>query len=566
MRNFILFILFIALPASAWGQIYDKKITLKDSLLLRKYQNKAKNFMEQQKFEEVITEYKEIASFLKKKSYWRKYFSYKFEIAHVYGIYLNNSENAEATYKHIIREAEAIPYQDNTVLGTAYSGLSSMALDKNDKDNAFYYLYEAKKLLEKVNPTSKKLYTVYGNLMVFYINIIGNTDSIAHYLDKTYEVLKKVHEGDDEFHEDFAMYYTAKGVVSTQYLNMPYESVKYLEKALKIFKKLHFEEPANQDIETRYHGALMGLGQAYDHLGEYAKALAFFYPSLEYIQNHSKTAMNMAQKIGYYLSFSNVYGSIAEQKSVSQINKEVALDSALYFAQASIKLCEQDEAFQEKLAKLGYPTMASLYISKKEYTKAEIYLRKAEEKMFYVHHNNIKHEDFVYIYAKMGELYYEQRNYEKSLHFFQKTIYCKLPDFQDTLYTANPTTEKIKKHDAAFMLSVLKHKFLALYELVREGNIEKYEASLLETGNIVLEVGTFLIQNATLETDKILILQILDQAYTCLITNTQQLKKYEEVFYFVEKHKYFLLYQNKKEYYKESLIYLSTSKIQQKLK
>ena len=138
---------------------------------------------------------------------------------------------------------------------------------QNEKDaNLFAAFDEALRQVDELNPNDEKLAKDLKHLGLVY-NLLNNSEQALKYLELALKMYKKLPGGDN--HVDIADILGSMGVAYGRLGNYT-EALKCLQPALEIQQVLHKEE-AHDSVAT----ALNNMGVAYGRLGNHAESFKY---------------------------------------------------------------------------------------------------------------------------------------------------------------------------------------------------------------------------------------------------------------------------------------------------
>ncbi|MDD6487341.1 MAG: CHAT domain-containing protein [Spirochaetales bacterium] len=188
-------------------------------------------------------------------------------------------------------------------------------------------------------------------------------------------------------------------------------AISYLKKALEIFESSKIQSDKSP-TETKEEAAryasetALGIGNAYEALGEYKKALFFFRKELSlnlriYGDNHIKTS-NAYRDVGYMdLQCGNFQEALQEFTKAAEIRQFASGEKSLVFAESLIDLAEA-------------------YTATENYTNALESLTRAEE----IYNSLLKPNsiNFAFLYQSFSDYYRQTLNLNQSLDYGYKAI------------------------------------------------------------------------------------------------------------------------------------------------
>jgi tetratricopeptide (TPR) repeat protein len=145
-------------------------------------------------------------------------------------------------------------------------------------------------------------------------------------------------------------------------------------------------------------------------------------------------------------------------------------DSAFHYYSQGISVVASHDLNNQILANL-YSNLSVMLINTRRFEEARDTLYRAIEK--YEIKNIRKHKNLSRFYYNLGNLAFDQRDFQKTLFYLQKSLICNLPDFNDTLPEQNPQLKNIL--DKSTLLTTLVSKaetYMSMY--YRNNGMEKY--------------------------------------------------------------------------------------------
>ncbi len=395
-------------------------------------------------------------------------------------------------------------------VGKSYHNIGNIYLTMDKYSTAIEYY---KKSLDiEINTLGKEHLDVgitYFNMATIYTNII-DSDQALNYLEKAHKIFKK-----NKNSPYLSYFYLNKGTILKNKGELD-KALSYFYNAIETGKK-HFGEQ-HRVITTSYHH----IGNILTRKEKYDEALKYYSKSMTiskkiYGENHNRIS-----------DLYNAIGKLHGQKkdydlALDYMNKGIAIQ------QESVTL-----NYINKLLNLG-----GIYFLKKNYKGALNQYRKGLKVL--QDFNLPNHILSIEIYNRIAFTYHQQKQYKKSLDYFNKAIQINSKNNSDINQTIFIPDSHYKPK---ILLETLKGKsmvFQSLYEKHKNLDYLNKSINLNKNADVLINYIRKSFQNYQ---DKVTLAKQAKEVYTNAITanlllykETNNLKTLKQALYYAEKSK-----------------------------
>ena len=185
------------------------------------------------------------------------------------------------------------------------------------------------------------------------------------------------------------------------------------------------------------------------------------------------------------------------------------------------------------------------YLGLKNYKKAQDYYQLSLEKTK-AYRNYQKHQDIATVYARLGNLYVEQHQFEKGLEHYQQALIQLEEDFNVMDSNINPNPKKVSSK--LVLISVLKEKLDALHKAYQLQNKVSYLKNAHQTSKAIIKTLDVLRPEFESKLDKQFLIDKTYPSIQKMVTIAYELYHkienndyVDDAFFFMEKSKSILL-------------------------
>ena len=320
-------------------------------------------------------------------------------------------------------------------------------------DSALYYIDQAVKLYESIQPTdSILLANSYQSLGIIY-KLLGKYDDAIYYYDMSEKIYRKLGNY-------FLLGYLHSNRASILKIQQNYTKSKdYLIESIIIFSKDSLKYKLQ--LATSYNN----LGNVYLNLNDYLKAIECYKKSLKLKGEKGSSYITLGNLALCYNNLSNFklsehYHLKAIETAINHFNNDKNLN----------------------LAK-RYLNYANFLVNQNNFGKSRRYFNQTYH--IYTENFGEKHPDISLLFNDIGNFYLKISQSDSALLYFQKSLIAITPNFSEINFYSNPSINSVisKTH----FLSSLKNKALVLSLLAEENNSSDYYLASLHTYDLAIK-------------------------------------------------------------------------------
>ncbi len=533
------FILLCALPAHA--QVKDKPMSAKDSIKVATFTQNAEKLKKSGKYQEAIAEYQKASGFLKGEGYLERHFATELIISNIFGVNVQDSNKEEKILKGGIEEMNRLSMQKNLVFARYHLNLLTNYSFQRNQEKSLEYFKKAKNLFSSYHKNNKYIIAVYATFLMPYSlgwDEFNKLDSIQNYFIENYTELKKIYPN-DENNKAFFNYYEQRGNFYINGLQNYKQGLEYLLKANDIFENA-LSKDKSPKLEYDYLKMLMSMASCYGNIKEFEKGIEKGEKCIAEIMKKGFTSP--IENLAFYTNLANLYYQAAFEFRKENTNKtKNYLSRAKELYLKSIEICGNNQQFDGYLAGNIYPNFTQVLVMQKNYEEAKEYMRKSEAKLMKFYKGKIKNYDFAYLNLKYGEILEKNKEHEEALKKYQKSLYCLIPSFKDTVNVyKNPIFEVDFSINPEFLLFIFIEKSTSFANWSIQAKNKDYLKEALKNCEAALQLYGYLLKRKQ-DIDKVVFAEKYESIYGNLLSICYELKDFNKIFHYTEKYKANLL-------------------------
>ncbi len=551
-RFFFVAILFFSFQQSIFSQTQEE-----DMAKARTHFNNARQFEQEAKLDDALSNYLEASSIYKKYEVWKNYLICELSASNLM-TFQADYENALSHLIEIESKSTEIYGETTSFVAAVYHSLGEVYYQKAENNKSLEYFDKC--LLIKMGlhgDYSVEVAVVYNSIANVYAKI-GRYEMALDYYLLNVAIIKSLH---GKNHQDLGVTYT--NIANIYNSRGEYDkAIEYKETVIKLMSNYYGEN--NPEVAEAYSG----IGNAYIEKKEYETAKEYILKAIKlkeivYGEGHLKVADeyvnlgiiynkidNLDMSIQYYFVALDIYTAILGDKhpEVAAVynniglvcNQQGSYSQALEYYETALKIKNESLGEMNPETASIYTNIGEMYFRNNENEKAIENYNKAitiNKSIFGIHHPNI-----VEPYSSIANIYFNNNDFEQALQYFQYSIIGNINGFTSTDYYVISPVDKF--YDSFKYLRSLHGKarsFYLKYENKKKLNDLEYALNTFLACDSLISI---LRKVTTAEKDKIALGEITTEIYenaiiSCIALNKKTKKdKYNEIaFYFSERNK-----------------------------
>lgn len=320
-------------------------------------------------------------------------------------------------------------------------------------DSALYYIDQAVRLYESIQPTDSILLANSYQSLGIINKLLGKYDQAESWYNKA----EKIYQLNENI---YLLAYIYGNKANIYKLQQDYSKANnFYLRSLNIFKKDSIKY--KKQLSSTYNN----LGNFYMRTDENIKAIEFYNKSLKLKEDTNSSYPTLGNLAICFKNLNN-------------------FKTAEYYYNKAIKtaIVHYNDTNNVNIAR-HYLNYASFLGAQNEFEQSLEYFSKAYN--IYLENYGNSHPDLSLFYNNIGKLHLKHQKIDSALKYLQQSLIAISPEFSDKNINSNPTVDNVlsKTH----FLSSLKNKAKALSLLAeKEGNLDYYLTSLL-TYNVAIK-------------------------------------------------------------------------------
>lgn len=284
-----------------------------------------------------------------------------------------------------------------------------------------------------------------------------------------------------------------------------------------------------ENWESRFFNTKKLLSQVYEEKKEFRKANKLLKEALSF---YKLKANEPSYKNNILSTFLALAENFVQQKKYKQ---------ALLILKENAKFYPNENPF-ERDVDLAY---GDANLGLKNHQKAEEYYNESLEKTI-IYRSLKKHQDLATVFARLGNLFLEQQQFNKGLLQYQQALIQLEEDFNSTNLNTNPSPKKVSSKTV--LMRILKEKLDALHKVYLSTNNIKYLNNAHLTSKAIIKTLDELRPEFESKLDKQFLIQNTYPSIQKMVTiahelfeKTKENQYIDDAFFFMEKSKSILL-------------------------
>ncbi|MBQ4818835.1 CHAT domain-containing protein [Aquimarina sp. MMG016] len=296
------------------------------------------------------------------------------------------------------------------------------------------------------------------------------------------------------------------------------------------YKSFRLEKEGEiQHANLRIQGTKTRLARVYENEKSFVKANELLHDALAFYSSGSDNPKIKNNLLSVH----------------QRLSKNYLLQDSIQNAIRILKEGEQYYAKNDAFARSADLLYGDIYLSDKQFIKAEEYYQSylSGTKLY---RNDQKHQDIAEALARIGKLYTKQKDFDKSLGYYQQALMQLSVKFNNDDFNENPNPKEVSSK--LELIKILKQKLEVLHQAFISKNDVKYLRSAIINSYGIIETLDVLKPEFESKVDKQFLITEMYPAFHSMVEiayvlydQTKDRKYIEDAFHFMEKSKSTLL-------------------------